>query len=49
MLKKQIARAEALGLSPIMATELEFFLVRAVVPSNRRRPGSVNLETDQRL
>lgn len=26
MLKKQIARAEALGLSPIMATELEFFL-----------------------
>lgn len=26
MLKKQIARAEALGLTPIMATELEFFL-----------------------
>jgi len=26
MLKKQIVRAEALGLSPIMATELEFFL-----------------------
>ncbi|MQQ10244.1 glutamine synthetase [Epibacterium sp. SM1979] len=26
MLKRQIARAEALGLTPIMATELEFFL-----------------------
>ena len=26
VLKRQIARAEALGLSPIMATELEFFL-----------------------
>ncbi len=26
MLKAQIARAEALGLSPVMATELEFFL-----------------------
>ncbi|MEJ8563585.1 glutamine synthetase family protein [Yoonia sp. GPGPB17] len=26
MLKKQIARAEALGLTPVMATELEFFL-----------------------
>ena len=26
MLKKQVARAEAMGLSPIMATELEFFL-----------------------
>jgi glutamine synthetase len=26
MLKRQIARAEAMGLSPVMATELEFFL-----------------------
>ncbi len=26
MLKRQIARAEAVGLSPVMATELEFFL-----------------------
>ncbi len=28
MLKRQIARAEAMGLTPIMATELEFFLFR---------------------
>jgi glutamine synthetase len=28
MLKHQIARAEALGLTPVMATELEFFLFR---------------------
>ncbi|MEX3017924.1 glutamine synthetase family protein [Gymnodinialimonas hymeniacidonis] len=28
VLKRQIARAEAMGLSPIMATELEFFLFR---------------------
>ena len=28
MLKRQIARAEAMGLTPVMATELEFFLFR---------------------
>ena len=28
MLKRQIARAEAMGFSPVMATELEFFLFK---------------------
>ena len=43
VLKRQIARAEAMGLTPMMATELEFFLFRGTV-DEIRADGFRNLE-----
>lgn len=37
VLKKQVARAEAMGFSPMMATELEFFLFEGSYEENARR------------
>ncbi len=37
ILKAQIARAEAMGLTPMMATELEFFLFEGTYDENRKR------------
>ncbi|GGH20130.1 glutamine synthetase [Cribrihabitans marinus] len=37
VLKAQVARAEALGLTPMMATELEFFLFEGTFDENRKR------------
>lgn len=44
VLKRQIARAEAMGLTPMMATELEFFLFKGSYNELRER-GYRNLET----
>ncbi|WP_322865326.1 glutamine synthetase family protein [Aquicoccus sp. G2-2] len=37
ILKKQVARAEALGFTPMMATELEFFLFQGSYEENARK------------
>ncbi len=37
MLKAQVARAEAMGLTPMMATEIEFFLFEGNYDENRKR------------
>lgn len=43
ILKRQIARAEAMGLTPVMATELEFFLFRGTADEIMR--GGFQLQT----